>query len=136
MAFSAVLWRASGDDNEIAKTLSQTLRPYPENRVVADAKTPNGMRFEYQYKGELGVRNQRLCRRFAEALSPKLKVSVATMSENNINFGHPCGTCRFGDDPAISVLDRNNRVHEFDNLYVVDASFFPSSSGINSPAQP
>lgn len=105
--------------------------PYPENRIIADAKAPNGMRFEYQYKEELGQRNKRLCDRFTEALSPELKVNVATLSENNINFGHPCGTCRFGDDPATSVLDRNNRVHEFDNLYVVDASFFPSSSGIN-----
>jgi len=105
--------------------------PYPENRVVADSKAANGMRFEYQYKPELGQRNKLLCQRFAEVLEPKLKVNIATMSENNINFGHPCGTCRFGDDPSTSVLDRNNRVHDFDNLYVVDASFFPSSSGIN-----
>ena len=105
--------------------------PYPENRVLADSKAPSGMRFEYQYKQELRERNRLLCQRFVDAVAPKLKVDNATLSENNINFGHPCGTCRFGDDPATSVLDRNNRVHEFDNLYVVDASFFPSSSGIN-----
>jgi choline dehydrogenase-like flavoprotein len=29
------------------------------------------------------------------------------------------------------VLDRNNRAHDLDNLYVVDASFFPSSGGTN-----
>jgi len=44
---------------------------------------------------------------------------------------HQCGTARFGDDPATSVLDRNCRVHELDNLYVVDASFFPSASAVN-----
>ena len=44
---------------------------------------------------------------------------------------HQCGTMRFGDDPKASVLDRDCRVHELDNLYVVDASFFPSSSAVN-----
>lgn len=46
-------------------------------------------------------------------------------------LAHVCGTCRFGDDPASSVLDRNNRAHGVANLYVVDASFFPSSGGTN-----
>lgn len=46
---------------------------------------------------------------------------------------HQCGTCRFGSDPATSVLDLNCRTHELDNLYVVDSSFFPSCAGV-SPA--
>ena len=41
------------------------------------------------------------------------------------------GTARFGTDPATSVLDTNCRAHEVDNLYVVDGSFFPSSSAVN-----
>lgn len=40
------------------------------------------------------------------------------------------GTCRFGTDPALSVLDRNCRCHEVDNLYVVDGSFMPTSGGV------
>jgi choline dehydrogenase-like flavoprotein len=44
---------------------------------------------------------------------------------------HQNGTIRFGDDPRTSALDRNCRAHEVDNLYVVDASFFPSSSAVN-----
>jgi choline dehydrogenase-like flavoprotein len=44
---------------------------------------------------------------------------------------HQCGTARFGTDPADSVLDVNCRAHELDNLYVVDTSFFPSSSAVN-----
>jgi choline dehydrogenase-like flavoprotein len=44
-----------------------------------------------------------------------------------------CGTCRFGDDPKTSVLDRHCRSHDIDNLYVVDGSFFPSNAGV-SPA--
>jgi choline dehydrogenase-like flavoprotein len=44
---------------------------------------------------------------------------------------HQCGTVRFGSDPASSALDVNCRAHDLDNLYVVDTSFFPSSSAVN-----
>ena len=44
---------------------------------------------------------------------------------------HQNGTCRFGNDPKSSVLDTNCKAHDLDNLYVVDASFFPSSSAVN-----
>jgi choline dehydrogenase-like flavoprotein len=45
--------------------------------------------------------------------------------------GHQCGTVRFGHDPRMAVLDVNCRAHDVDNLYVVDASFFPSSGAVN-----
>ena len=44
---------------------------------------------------------------------------------------HQAGTCRFGKDPATSVLDENCKAHELDNLYVVDTSFFPSIGAVN-----
>jgi choline dehydrogenase-like flavoprotein len=44
---------------------------------------------------------------------------------------HQAGTCRFGTDPAASVLDTDCRAHEVDNLYVVDTSFFPSIGAVN-----
>jgi choline dehydrogenase-like flavoprotein len=44
---------------------------------------------------------------------------------------HQNGTIRFGQDPRISALDVHCRAHEVDNLYVVDASFFPSSGAVN-----
>jgi choline dehydrogenase-like flavoprotein len=44
---------------------------------------------------------------------------------------HQAGTCRFGTDPATSVLDTNCKAHELDNLYVVDTSFFPSIGAVN-----
>lgn len=103
--------------------------PYLDNRVVVDPSTPSGMRFTYRYTDELRDRVRWFRRQLAAALRP-VRTFVLS-SDNNINYGHVCGTCRFGDDPATSVLDRNNRAHELDNLYVVDASFFPSSSGTN-----
>jgi choline dehydrogenase-like flavoprotein len=44
---------------------------------------------------------------------------------------HQNGTLRFGRDPATSVLDIHCKAHELDNLYVVDASFFPSCGAVN-----
>jgi len=52
----------------------------------------------------------------------------------NIPLGgtaHQAGTARFGTDPATSVLDLDCKAHELDNLYVVDASFFPSIGAVN-----
>ncbi len=40
------------------------------------------------------------------------------------------GTCRFGTDPASSVLDRDCRSHEVRNLFVVDGSFMPTSGAV------
>jgi choline dehydrogenase-like flavoprotein len=47
------------------------------------------------------------------------------------NTTHQCGTLCFGNDPHTSVLDSFCRSHDVDNLFVVDASFFPSSAAVN-----
>jgi choline dehydrogenase-like flavoprotein len=44
---------------------------------------------------------------------------------------HQNGTVRFGTDPTTSALDVNCKMHDLDNLYVVDSSFFCSSSAVN-----
>jgi len=44
---------------------------------------------------------------------------------------HQAGTARFGADSATSVLDLDCKAHEVDNLYLVDASFFPSIGAVN-----
>ena len=40
------------------------------------------------------------------------------------------GTCRFGSDPATSVLNADCRAHEVDNLYVTDGSFMPTGGSV------
>ena len=103
--------------------------PYHDNRVVPDPLAKNGMRFEYRYPEELRVRVRAFRERLARALKPHKTINLS--GDDNLNYGHVCGTCRFGDDPSTSVLDRDNRAHGVANLYVVDASFFPSSGGTN-----
>jgi choline dehydrogenase-like flavoprotein len=103
--------------------------PYLHNRVIADPEAKNGMRFEYAYPEELRDRNE-LFRRLVRRKLGRRRIAVLSRPMN-LNFGHPCGTCRFGDDPEASVLDSTNRAHGVLNLYVTDASFFPSSGGVN-----
>jgi len=47
------------------------------------------------------------------------------------NCSHQHGTTRMGNDPDTSVLDRNCRAHEVDNLFVVDGGPFPTATGAN-----
>ncbi len=44
---------------------------------------------------------------------------------------HQCGTARMGTDPASSVVDKDLRAHDLDNLYIADASVLPTSAGVN-----
>jgi choline dehydrogenase-like flavoprotein len=46
-------------------------------------------------------------------------------------FMHFHGTCRMGDDPTRSVVDRWCRTHDVENLWIVDGSVFPTSGGYN-----
>ena len=56
---------------------------------------------------------------------------VMSYSHKNRNTTHQCGTLCFGTDPKASVLDPFCRAHDVPNLFVVDASFFPSSAAVN-----
>ena len=51
----------------------------------------------------------------------------------NLKLGsaHPQGGNRMGDDPTKCVVDVNCKVYDFNNLFVCDASVFPSSLGVN-----
>jgi choline dehydrogenase-like flavoprotein len=48
--------------------------------------------------------------------------------------GHNTGTAKMGDDPATSVVDRFGRTHDVPNLYIIDASVFTTSTGVNPTA--
>jgi len=56
---------------------------------------------------------------------------VMSHSHKAKNTTHQCGTLVFGTNPVESVLDTYCRTHDVDNLFVVDASFFPSSAAVN-----
>ncbi|TCM49675.1 choline dehydrogenase-like flavoprotein [Rhizobium sp. PP-F2F-G48] len=103
--------------------------PYTFNRVLLDPVDPARIRFTYTVTPELQERR----RAFRKLIKRKLRGnrSVFLTFRPELNFAHSCGTLRFGDDPSTSILDRNCRAHDVGNLYVVDASFMPTSLGIN-----
>jgi choline dehydrogenase-like flavoprotein len=103
--------------------------PYLTNRVVPDREKPSGYYIEYVKPRELSERITTLRKMLKSTLAVH-KPWVVT-GDDNMNWGHPSGTCRLGTDPATSVLNPSNKVRGVENLYVVDASFFPSSGGTN-----
>jgi choline dehydrogenase-like flavoprotein len=117
------LWVARGVD---WLAMSEDL-PRDENRVTIDAHgriqltyRPNNLRAHRMLVAE----TRRILRRLGFWI-------VMTHSHGNRNTTHQCGTVCFGADPGRSVLDPYCRSHQVRNLFVVDASFFPSSAAVN-----
>jgi choline dehydrogenase-like flavoprotein len=44
---------------------------------------------------------------------------------------HQAGTCRMGNDPMTSVVDRHCKLHDVDNVFVIDASVHVTNGGFN-----
>lgn len=103
--------------------------PYAHNRVLPDPQDPDRLRFRYDISDELRARRAAFRKAMRAAFRPHRAMFMGTTPQ--LNFAHPCGTLRFGDNPATSVLDRDCRVHGIDNLYVSDSSFMPTSNGVN-----
>jgi choline dehydrogenase-like flavoprotein len=116
-------WVARGVD---WLALSEDL-PHPENRV----KIASDGRIQLDYKPN-NVRSHALLVREAVRMLRRLGYwKVIRHSFKNENTTHQCGTLVFGTDPRTSVLDPFCRTHDVSNLFVVDASFFPSSAAVN-----
>jgi len=116
--------------------------PDPDNRVMLDHKgnivlvyTPNNEEGHQRLIAKLKelMQQQTKCQEhahechvglFARSLFIGQRIPLAGVAHQN-------GTIRFGRDPKTSALDVNCKAHEVDNLYVVDASFFPSSGAVN-----
>jgi choline dehydrogenase-like flavoprotein len=57
--------------------------------------------------------------------------AVVTRLQTIQTFSHAAGTLRMGDDPSSAPVDREGRFRGLDNLYVTDASLFPTAAGVN-----
>ncbi len=100
-----------------------------ENRVLPHPDEPDVPLIEYHVPDELRARRT-LFRRIIRKLLRRHRMLLLSFGPA-LNYGHPSGTLRFGTDPASSVLDATCKAHDLDNLYVADASFLPSSMGVN-----
>ena len=67
------------------------------------------------------------CEKILEEMGAKnIYSSVTSSASQNL----VAGGCRFGDDPKTSVLDKNCKTHDINNLYVADASFMPTGGSV------
>ena len=60
-----------------------------------------------------------------------LKFILIKQAEDNKRIAHACGTCRMGSEKESSVVNYKCQSHEINNLYIADASIFPTSGGTN-----
>ena len=60
------------------------------------------------------------------------RAGYRVVAPDHRSLWHTIGTVRFGRDPESSVLDPNCKVHDIDQLYVVDASVLPSAGAVNT----
>jgi choline dehydrogenase-like flavoprotein len=101
--------------------------PDPENRVLLRSDG----QFEIRWTPNNRVAHERLIAAARKMMQDAGYPFVAVQRMGIATNSHQCGTVRFGDDPATSVLDPFCRTHEVANLYIVDSSFFPSSAAMN-----
>jgi choline dehydrogenase-like flavoprotein len=101
--------------------------PRDDNRVTL---TPDGG-IRLQYRPNNVASHERLVAEMRRILRQLGFWVTIAHSHKEKNTTHQCGTLCFGTDPRTSVLDRFCRSHDVDNLFVVDASFFPSSAAVN-----
>ena len=109
--------------------------PLHENRVTVDRD--GTIRLAYR---KTNIEEFKRLKSRLESLLGHIGMRAHNMLERNFylsqdnslaGVAHQAGTARFGNDPKTSVLDRNCKAHELDNLYVVDTSFFPSIGAVN-----
>jgi choline dehydrogenase-like flavoprotein len=101
--------------------------PRDDNRVTLDG---NG-RIVLRYRQTNTKAHHELVEEMKRILARLGLRYPVTHSLGTSNTTHQCGTLCFGTDPRASVLDPFCRAHDVANLFVVDASFFPSSAAVN-----
>ncbi len=101
--------------------------PDPDNRVTL---TDDG-RIRLAYRPHNAEAHAELIEVTRKLLREAGFWAAVPVSMGVVNTTHQCGTAVFGTDPASSVLDPWCRSHDVENLFVVDASFFPSSAAVN-----
>jgi choline dehydrogenase-like flavoprotein len=109
--------------------------PDPENRVTVD----RAGHLTLSYTPNNQVPKQKLYDRLKSMLHhlgmhPEHLIPRNIYMKTDIPIAgcaHQAGTCRFGTNARTSVLDKNCKAHELDNLYVVDTSFFVSIGAVN-----
>ncbi len=109
--------------------------PRPENRVRLAENGPGNplaIRLERHFDAYDVMRGRWMARRLAgwmRAAGASLVIPHVA-HRDRLHLAHQVGTARFGRDPRHSVLDPSCRLHDCENVHVVDGSFMPTSLGV------
>ncbi len=135
-----------GDDLYPGKSYEELKEKSIDFWVTAEDLPSPGNRVTLRPDGTIKVEYTRTNYEAYERLKVKLKEIFTKLGELDPDFkdvkwggydldvsgmSHQNGTLRFGTDPKTSVLDKNCKAHDLENVYVVDASFFPSCGAFN-----
>jgi choline dehydrogenase-like flavoprotein len=101
--------------------------PVPDSRVTVD----DVGRVHLNWIATNIESHHELVRRTAKALRKCGYPFIFTQRLPWSASSHQCGTARMGEDPADSVLTKDCKSHDIDNLWITDASIFPSSAAVN-----
>lgn len=129
---AALEWLA---DRSITWWAMSAVLPDPANRVSV-----RGERVHIDYLPNCREAHDRLVYRWLgeiqkvddDPLTPEVRRTVVyPRGEAPLPvIGHACGTCRMGNDPSTSVVDPQGRCHGVENLWIADASVFPSCPAV------
>lgn len=100
--------------------------PHPESRIMVD-----GDRIVLKWHRTNWGAHLDLVRRLKGVLRKAGFPLVLSRPFDKRTPSHQCGTVKMGNDPATSPLDTFCRSYDHQNLYVVDASFLPTSAAVN-----
>jgi choline dehydrogenase-like flavoprotein len=103
---------------------------HPDNRVYANGDGRPHLDFDRQRVAPADNEHVRLLATlkrelFSLGYLPYVKRMPAEITS------HACGTLAAGNDPLVSVIDANGKVHGIDNLYVADGSALTRSARVN-----
>ena len=128
----ALEWLA---DRSITWWAMTAVLPDPDNRV-----TVKGERIDVAYLANNREAHDRLVYRWLDTIKKTEADPLTTVVQPAPIYprgeaplsvmGFACGTCRMGSDPASAVVDLQGRCHELANLWIADASVFPSCPAV------
>ncbi len=116
---------------------STEMLPNPENRVLLSSELDsNGLpRPKIHMKVEdYNYKSFRTARDVISKIFKKLGAVETKFVEDEKKYkgaGHIIGTCKMGNNPSNSVVDRYCRSHDMKNLFIVGASVFPTGGTAN-----
>ncbi|MBA4018919.1 MAG: GMC family oxidoreductase [Pirellula sp.] len=103
--------------------------PNPDNRVFLGDGDKIALRHDFsEYDRTRGKALGREMRRILRRSGAVFQSSRSFPSREHV--AHQCGTLRFGRDPRHAAADRDGRLFGHENLFVVDGSVLPTSTGV------